>query len=168
MSVPKKIINFLEKNKAKYEILKHRKVYTSFDKAKTLRVKPNLIGKTLILKAKSDIFVVLIPADKNLDRQKFKKIINKERKKAEKKAIQKIEFASERIIKNKIKGIKLGAIPPFGSLFGFPTFINKSFLKQPKIIISSGDYKNSIIIKSSFLKKMIPDLVIGSFVKAKK
>ena len=35
--IPGKIIKFLEKGKVKYEILKHRTVYTAFDKAKTLK-----------------------------------------------------------------------------------------------------------------------------------
>jgi len=66
-------IDFLEKAKVKYELIKHRKVFTAQDKAATLKVKPNIIGKTLVLKIDKRISVVLIPANKNLDKNKFKK-----------------------------------------------------------------------------------------------
>jgi len=38
MGIPQKIIKFLEGNKAKYEQILHRTVYTAFDKATTLGV----------------------------------------------------------------------------------------------------------------------------------
>jgi hypothetical protein len=36
--VPKKILNFLKKSKVKYEIIKHKTVFTAFDKSQTLKV----------------------------------------------------------------------------------------------------------------------------------
>ncbi len=168
MPVPKKVINFLEKNRARYEIVEHRTVYTAFDKVKTLKVKPNIVGKTLVLKGDKDLIFVLIPANKNLDKNKFKKIVNIWRKKQGKKSVKKIEFVSERVIKNKIKGVKLGAIPPFGSLFGYPTFVNKSLLSQRKIILNSGIPDFSVRITTASFKKIIPDMISANFVKAKK
>lgn len=168
MSAPKKVINFLEKSKVKYEEIQHRTVYTAFDKAKTLKVKQNIIGKTLILKANRDLVVCLIPANKNLDKAKFKKTVNNWRKKTAQKPVKTIDFASERLIKNRFKGVKVGAIPPFGNLFKLPTFVNKSLLGLPKIIVNSGHYNLSIKIKGAFLKKLISDLIAGSFAKARK
>ncbi len=168
MSVPRKVINYLEKAKIKNKLIKHRTVYTAFDKAKTLKVKQNIIGKTLILKVGKELIMVLVPANKNLDRNKLKKIINVWKKKSGQKLIKKIDFASERLIKNKIKGVKLGAAPPFGKMFKIPTFINKSLLSLPEIIVNSGHYNWSIKIKGKFLKKVLPDLVAGSFVKTRK
>lgn len=184
MPIPQKIIKFLEKAGAKYEPIKHRTVYTAFDKAATLRVLEKIVGKTLVLKINGKISLVLIPANKNLDKEKFKKVINiwlKKQKivnshgririisraKRETLRYSHAEFASERLIKNKLKGVKVGAIPPFGNLWDLPTFVDRGLLKNPKIIVNAGDYNWSIKINSAGLKKLIPDLVIGSFGKAK-
>jgi Ala-tRNA(Pro) deacylase len=158
MAVPKKIINFLEKNKIKYEILKHRTVYTAYDKAKTLKVPEKMVGKTLVLKTDGKLAMALIPANKNLDKEKIKKLLK----------AKKVDLASERLIKNKFKGVKVGAIPPFGNLWGLGTFADKSLINQPKIILNGGDYNFSIKISPVSFKKLIPELVIGSFSKAKK
>jgi len=48
-------------------------------------------------------------------------------------------------------------------LWKLPTFIDKSLTILPKIIINSGDYNWSIKITPAALKKIIPDLTIGSF-----
>jgi len=156
--IPKKIIKFLEKAKIKYEPIKHRTVYTAYDKSQTLKVPEKIVGKTLILRTNGKLAVVLISASKNLDINKLKKIAK----------VKKVEFISEKLIKNKIKGVKVGAIPPFGNLWKLPTFIDRTLFNQLKIIVNGGDYNWSIRISTASLKKLISNLVIGSFSKAKK
>lgn len=168
MPIPQRILNFLKENKIKYETIKHRTVYTAFDKAATLKVKPHIIVKTLILKVDGGLAMALIPGGKNLDKNKFKKVVNKFRKKQNLKLIKTIDFIPEKLMKNKFKGVKIGAIPPFGNFWRIPTFLDNTLLKEPKIIVNGGDYEWSIKIKTNDFKKLIPGLVIGSFSKTKK
>ena len=184
MAIPKKVINFLEKGKVKYEAIGHRTVYTAFDKAKTLKRGPlaggwrvgrspeKMVGKTLILKMDGKLTVVLIPANKNLDLQKFKKLAKAlpaaclpDRQGRQ---VKKIDFASERLIKNKFKGVRVGAIPPFGNLWGLRTFIDNFLMREKEIILNSGDYNFSIKISSNQLKKILPDAIFGNFSEKKK
>jgi len=158
MAIPRKLIKFLEKNKVKYEPIEHRIVYTAFDKAQTLKVSEKMVGKTLVVKMDKNPALVLIPANKNLDLQKLKRAAK----------AKKIDFEKETWMKKNLKGVKIGAIPPLGNLFKLKTFIDNSLLKQPKIIINGGDYNRSIEISGASLKKIIPDLMKGSFSKAKK
>jgi len=166
MKVPKKIIVFLEKNKIKYEIIKHRTVYTAYDKAQTLKVKPKIIGKTLILKSDKDLVIALIPGQRKLDKNKFKKTVNFWLLKSGQKPVKSIDFALEQLIKNKFKGVKIGNIPPFGKLWGLPTFIDKSLIKEKEIILNSGDYNFSIKIKTKELKKF--DFISGDYLSRQK
>ena len=165
-SIPSKVIKFLEKSGIKYEIIKHRTVYTAYDKAATLRMKPNIVGKTLVLKTDSDMVVVLIPGNKNLDKVKFHKILNIWRKKQGIELSKKIDFISEVVMKNKFKGIKLGSIPPFGKLFGLPTFIDKGLSKEKKIFINTGIYEESFKVSPKIFDKL--EAISGIFAKAKK
>jgi Ala-tRNA(Pro) deacylase len=156
MAVPNKIINFLKKSKIKYNILEHKKVFTAYDKSQTLKVPEKIVGKTLFAKFNNSLAIVLIGADKNLDFKKLKKILGKE-----------VKLASERLIKNKIKGVKLGAIPPFGNLWGIKTFADRSLKKEKKIILNSGDWNFSIEVSPKDLEKLVGDLVWGNFSKKK-
>ncbi len=157
MPIPKKIINFLEKTQVKYELIEHRTVYTAFDKANTLKVPEKIVGKTLVVKKDKDLVLVLIPANKNLDLQKLKKITKG----------KKLELASEKLIKNRLKGVKLGATPPFGILWKLPTFVDRAIMKEKEVILNSGDYNSSIKIKPKNFKNLIPDLTLGNFSKKK-
>ncbi|MCD6528604.1 YbaK/EbsC family protein [bacterium] len=171
MAIPKKLIKFLDKARVKYEIIQHRTVYTAFDKAKTLKVPEKIIGKTLVMKlegpGKKFVFA-LIPGNKNLDKGKFKETVNKWQKRIGEKVIRTCDFATEIWMKKNLKGVKVGAIPPFGSLWKLPTFVDKGLMKSSKIIVSAGNYNFSFKISPANLKKLLPDLIIGSFSQAKK
>jgi len=163
MAISKNIIKYLDENKIKYEILEHRTVYTALDKAATLRVLPRIVGKTLTVKfdptslklrgAGKNYALVLIAADKLLDKAKLKKVIKNLLKKQDQKSIKTIDFVNEAWMKKNFKGIQIGAVPPFGAIWEFPTFIDKVLLKEKKIIVNSGDYNSSLKILCSDLKK---------------
>ncbi len=167
MAIPKKILNYLEENKVKYEAIEHRIVYTAWDLAKTLHLKkPGEAAKTLVLKTDKDYVLALLPANKNLDKTKFKSLVNKWRKKQELKSIKKIDFVKESWLKKNIKAGKLGAVPPFGKLLGYPVFADNAILRPAKIIISGGDYGFSLKISSKALAKL-EEPIKGSFSKKK-
>ncbi len=168
MPIPKKVALFLEKTKIKYKPLGHKTVYTAFDKAATLRLKPAVIAKTLIIKGDRELLIAAVPGNRNLDKNKLKKAVNVYRKKAGLKLVKNINFISERVAKEKFKGVKPGAIPPFGAMWKLPVFVEKGLLKNPKIIINSGDYNWSIKISPTEFRKLGPDLIVGNFGKARK
>jgi len=166
MAILKSLKNFLDKNKVKHEIIEHKTSYTAFDNAQTLRIKPREVVKTLVMKINPRKYVLaLIPADKNLDKEKFLKEVNKWLKKEGEKAVKSVEFAKEAWMKKNIKG-KVGATVPLGSLAKMKTFIDKSLLKQKNLIINTGDYEKSIkLATKKFLE--LEDMIKGSFSKAK-
>lgn len=176
MAILKSLITLLDQSKVKYEVIDHKTVYTALDKAGTLHLDPKCVVKTAVLKLDTrDYAIALIPANKNLDKAKFKKIVNKWRRGEELKAVKKIDFAREAWMKKNIKG-KLGATPPFGALFypaisggvKIPTFVDGILLKQPKLIINAGEYNQSIkLTRAAFEKVLGKEKIKGSFSKKK-
>lgn len=167
MTILKNLEKLLKDAKVKYEIVKHRTVYTALDLAKTLRAKPTQVVKSVILKiGKKDYIMALVPSHKYLDKTKLLKEVNAWLKKQGQKAVKTIDFAQERWMKTNIKG-KVGATPPFGSLFKIPTFVDKSLLKAKHLIIRAGDYKASLKIATNQLEKA-EKFIKGSFSKSKK
>lgn len=166
MSIPKKIINYLDKNDYKYEIVEHKTTHTAWDVSQTKKINPREIVKTLVVKIDSDYALAMIPADKNLDKKKLLKTINAEKKKAGEKTIKKLDFAKEAWMKKNIPG-KLGAVPPFGELLKMDIYVDNLVLKNKKIYLGSGDYESSIYMTvNEYLKK--EDIKKGSFNATKK
>lgn len=178
MSILKNLEKFLKGAKVKYEVVKHRTVYTALDKANTLKIKPKEVVKTVVLKLGvgklAQYVVASIPADKNFDKEKFKKLYNDWLKKTVKtegkvfKAVKEIDFAAEAIIKKNIIKIKKGGtVVPFGILYKLPAFIDKSLLKVKKLVVNAGGFEDSIRIVGSQMEKA-EKMIKGNFSKAKK
>jgi Ala-tRNA(Pro) deacylase len=165
--VPKKVDEFLKKNASKFEFINHKKVFTAYDKAATLKIKPSAIGKVLVLRLDKDLAMVLIPGDKNLDFVSLREIPHSGKKLKQTSMAKKIDFVKEAVIKNKFKGVDPGAIPPLCGLWGMKVFVDRTLMGQAKIIMSAGSYEWSIKMTPAAFKKLTPDLVVGNFAKPK-
>lgn len=166
MAISKSIINYLEKNKYKYEIIEHKTTYTAWDKAQTEKVKPQEVAKALVMKADNEYVLALVPSNRNLDKNKLLKLINAGQKKKGEKTLKKIDFAKEAWMKKNIPG-KVGAVPPFKGLIKLEIYLDNLLGKNKKIQVGSGEYTMSVKINTSqYIKTESP--VRGSFSKSKK
>jgi Ala-tRNA(Pro) deacylase len=137
MAIPKKILNYLQKNKIKFEAIAHKTVYTAYDLAKTLKEKLDKIAKTIVVKTDKGYALLVLPASRLVDLKKLKKILK----------AKKVEIAKEGVMKTFFK-IKPGTITPFATLHKkVPLYIDKALLKMRDILISAGSYTDSIRLK---------------------
>lgn len=166
MAISKKIADYLDKNKYKYEIIEHRTTYTAWDTAQTEKVKPQEVAKALVMKTDNDYLIAMVPSNKNLDKKGLLKIINAQKKKAGDKLYKKIDFAKEAWMKKNLPG-KVGATPPFAGLINLGVYIDNALKKNKKIYLGSGEYTFSVRVNMrQYLKIEKP--AIGSFSMGKK
>jgi Ala-tRNA(Pro) deacylase len=161
MPVPKQIIKHLDKRGAKYGIVTHRKVYTAYDAAQTLKKKLDEIVKNLLIKTDKGFVVVLLPASKNLNLAKLKQLMN-----ARGKGVKKIEIPKEGVMVRLLK-VKPGALPAFGSLHDMEVYMDKSLKKVKKAIFPSGSFTDSIEMAMKEFEK-IEEPIVGVFSEMKK
>lgn len=165
----KSVINLLDKNKIKYEVVEHRKVFTAWDLSQTKHIRPTQVVKTLILKADNSVFMAALPASKLADFNKIKKILNAYLKKSGKKAVKKISLVKEAWMKKNIAG-NIGATPPFVLLLPGrkeekpPLITDVPIFKESQVLINSGDYKIALKVRPGVLLK-IQEVLKGNISK---
>ncbi|NQU77194.1 YbaK/EbsC family protein [Candidatus Falkowbacteria bacterium] len=136
MPTPKKILSYLNANKIKHEILKHKKVFTAYDAAQTLGEDIKKIAKTLLVKADKDYYIVSVPANMNLDIKKLGAALK----------AKKVSIPNEKDMA-KVCKIKPGAMSAFGSLYKLPVVLDKGLLKAKDAVFSTGDFMESVRLK---------------------
>jgi Ala-tRNA(Pro) deacylase len=142
MAISKQLEKLLKNNKIKYEVVEHRKVFTAFDAAATQDLNTKEVAKAVLLKGKKNsrgaesgsagLYLAVLPAGNNCDFKALSKL-----------ADDKLSMAKEKDISKNINA-KIGLIPPFGSLFDLPMFIDKKLLKNKKINLPAGSYTESV------------------------
>ncbi|MFA5318345.1 MAG: YbaK/EbsC family protein [Patescibacteria group bacterium] len=140
--LPQKVVDYLMKAGVPHNIIEHKTVYTAYDAAMTMGKKLEEIAKSLVVKADKDYYMVLLPANKNLDLDKVKKNIGKLRQKD----VKVIKIPGEKIMKEALK-LKDDTVSAFGQLHKLPVIMDKALSKAKKAIFSSGGVNHSIEMK---------------------
>jgi Ala-tRNA(Pro) deacylase len=111
-----------------YTLLFHRPVFTS-EEAAAVRGTPLASGaKALVLKADDRFILAVLPADRKLDNRRLREQLG----------VKSLRFASREELLQ-LTGVPPGAVPPFGSLFGLPTYCDPALLQQTEINFNIGD-----------------------------
>ena len=160
MSANKKILVHLGKKNVKFDVVKHKKVYTAYDLAQTLGTELDKIAKTILVrvelpglkKKEARHYVVVVPASYYVDLAKLKKQL---------KAL-KVEMAPEKVMKK--FGVEPGAISPFGSVRGFQVALDKGLLKAKDAIVGAESFTESLRLAAKDLVKA-EEAVLGDFSK---
>lgn len=157
MSISPKITNKLKEGKIKHEVVPHKKVFTAYDVAATLKVKLEQVIKPLLIKVDKEFQLALLPAHQNLDFKKIAKIFKVQ--------LKKIQLPKEKVMTEKFK-VKPGAISAFGSIHKLPVIVEKDLLKLKEAIFPSGSFTDSIEMKvKDYLKLEQPRIGIFGVVK---
>jgi len=152
--LPEKLVKYLEQAGVNHQILEHKTVYTAIDAAATLKKKMGEIVKSLLVKADKDYYLVLLPADHNLDFKKLSSVIGKKNKKD----VKVIKIPGEEIMRDLLK-IKKGTLSAFGSMHNLPIIAEKNLTKLKKAVFPSGSFNHSVeMAVKDFLKAENVDL----------
>ena len=128
-----RIVDLLRAGDVSFDVLRHEPVYTS-EEAAQVRGTPLASGaKALVCKADSDFLLLVMPADRRLDSKRLRRAYQ----------IRKLRFASRDDLLE-LTGLEPGSVPPFGSLFGLPTWCDELLAEQSTINFNAGDHSISI------------------------
>lgn len=137
--LPAQTIKYLEKAGIKHDILEHKTIYTAIDAANTMKKKVDEIAKSILVKADKNYYMVILPADHNLDMSKLKKVISKQQAKN----IQVVKIPKEKITRDFLK-LKKDSIAAFGSMYKLPVVLEKKMVKVKKAVFSSDSFNHSV------------------------
>ncbi len=122
-----RIIDLLTARGVAHRVLRHAPVRTS-EEASQVRGTPLEAGaKALVCHADDRVVLIVIPADARLDNRAFKHL-------AGVKNVRMID--AERV--HELVGAPVGAVPPFGSLFGLPTYADEEVAERDMIAFNIG------------------------------
>lgn len=150
-SVFLRLENLLKERGVDFDVLRHQPVFTSEEAAAVRGVALSSGAKALICKVDSGFLMFVIPADRKLDSKQVRQALG----------IRGLRFATREEL-NDVTGLPPGAVPPFGSLFGIPTYCDIRLAENERINFNAGDNSISVSLRyENYVKVENPSL--GSF-----
>jgi len=130
----RKLKEFLDKNNIKYITIQHSPAYTAQEIAASARIHGKELAKTVIIKKDGKLAMAVLPANYHVDVEVLKKATG----------ANSLTIATEQEFKDAFPECEIGAMPPFGNLYGMETFAEDSLAENKDIVFNAGTHTELI------------------------
>ncbi len=144
MEIPKQLIDCLNENKVRYEILHHPEAVTAQRIAQAEHVKGRHHAKVVMVKSGEQHLMAVLPADHQIDLEKAGKAISKA-----------ASLDREEEFKSLFPDCATGAMPPFGNLYGLLTYVDKHLAQEEYIVFEAGTHTDAIKMSYRDYEKIV-------------
>jgi len=149
-----RIIESLRRARMDYEPYEHEAVFTSEEAAKVRNTPLSQGAKALVLYADDAPIMVAVPGDRKLDMKAFKKRYG----------IKDLRMATPEEVQQ-VTGVPIGAVPPFGHIFGIPLYMDARFMEEDAVSFNAGSHTRSVRMKQKDYQRLAKPTV-GEFSRA--
>ncbi len=134
----KRLKEFLDGNHVKYVTVSHSRAFTAQDVAESAHVSGKELAKCVMVRIDGRMAMVVVPAASRVDFDRLKLAAG----------AKFVELANEREFKDMFPECEVGAMPPFGSLYGLDTYASDRLAEQREIAFNAGSHTE--LIKLSY------------------
>jgi Ala-tRNA(Pro) deacylase len=130
----KKLKEFLDREKVKYVTIVHSAAFTAQEVAAAAHVSGKDLAKTVILHLDGRIAMAVLPANRKIVMEDLRAVSG----------ATKVSFATEEEFQKLFPDCDIGAMPPFGNLYGMEVFVAEALAADEHIAFNAGSHTELI------------------------
>jgi Ala-tRNA(Pro) deacylase len=129
-----KLKAFLDEAHVKYITLQHSPAFTAAEVAASAHLAARGFAKTLIMHDGTEMIMVVLPASRRLILHELRELFESDT----------LRLATEAEFLDLFPDCELGAMPPFGNLYGMRVYVTHDLARQPEIAFNAGTHTDVI------------------------
>ncbi len=129
-----KLKKFLDENRVRYITIQHSVAFTSQEVAAKMHIHGWEIAKTTILKADGKFVMAVLPAPCKVDLARLRREIG----------AKSVVVAAEDEFRSLFPECELGAMSPFGNLYGLPVYVDEQLAEDESIVFAAGTHTEAV------------------------
>ena len=136
MSVNGRLLALLARDRIEYELVPHREAFTAQEVAQTTHIRGRRLAKVVLVRAgragklAGGYLMAVVPASAHVDLELLARVSGHEH----------LELASEGEIQGVFPDCEPGAMPPFGNLYGIPSYLDTCLAREQDITFQAGNH----------------------------
>jgi Ala-tRNA(Pro) deacylase len=152
MSIAQRLKDYLDERGVPFTYCTHRLAYTAQELAAAQHVPGREVAKTVVLRADGHFVMVVLPAVMKLDLEALRTEL----------PFRRIKMAREDEFASLFPDSQVGAMPPFGNLYGLPVYVDRSLLADEEIVFNAGSHLEMLRMKYSDFERLVKPVVIDA------
>lgn len=134
MPIPRTLKSRLDREHVHYDILNHSRTDRARAVAETLHLPEQSVAKVVIVKVKERFISMVLLATTKVDFQRLRGIFGTHR----------VRLATEEELAQLFPDCEVGAMPPLGTLYGLPVYVDRSLVGDEEIVFDGGTHSEAI------------------------
>ena len=142
---------FLDKSGVEYSSILHSPAYTAQDTAHSAHISGHLVAKTVIVKIDGKMAMTVLPADRKIALQDLRDVTG----------CEDVKFAMEGEFKELFPDCEVGAMPPFGNLYGLDVYVAPELAAGQQIAFNAGTHTELIKMGYADFERLVQPKVMS-------
>ena len=151
MALLEKLRVFLEENRAEYTHTVHPLAYTAREVASAEHLPNREVAKTVIVFGDEGYHMVVVPANRLVDFQEVRLTLG----------FTHARLATEEEVGRLFPDCELGAMPPFGILYGMPVYLDSSLAAEETIAFNGGTHCDEVHMHTDEYRALAKPTVVS-------
>ncbi len=141
----RKLKDFLNEQGVKYVTISHSPAFTALEIAASAHISGRELAKTVIVRLDGELAMAVLPASKQVDLDEL----------AEATGSRRAELASEEDFRSLFPDCELGAMPPFGNLYGLPVHVAWDLTDDNWIAFNAGSHTELLRLRYKDFERIV-------------
>ena len=149
-----KLREFLDDKRVKYLMISHSPAFTAQEIAASAHIPGKELAKTVMVKLDGKMTMAVLPASRRVDFEALRS----------RTGARQAELASEKEFQDMFPECELGAMPPFGNLYGLDVWVDESLTRDAEIAFNAGSHTELLRLAYKDFERLVNPKVarIGS------
>ena len=141
---------FLKANGVSHIVIPHPLAFTATSVAGAAHIPGKEMARTVVVNLDGRPALAVLPADRKVDLERLRRSTG----------ATTIELTNEREFTTDFPGCEVGAMPPFGNLYGLEVFVDPHLAADPEIAFNAGTHTELIRMSYKDFERLVkPKLV---------
>ena len=136
MAIPSRITDFLKQNSVSYEVMRHAAAFTAQELAAAEHVKGRNHAKVVVVENDQGRLLAVLPADHRVNLDRLAKATGRP-----------CALVEESEFNRLFPDCELGTMPPLGTLYNLPTWVDRTLTADDYIVFEAGTHTDAIKIR---------------------
>ncbi|ERS84179.1 MULTISPECIES: aminoacyl-tRNA deacylase [Halomonas] len=141
----------LDEQNIKYSILQHSPAYTAQEVAESVHVTGRHFAKCVMVKIDGRLAQVVLPAPDQVDLTRMAHSVG----------ATSVELAREEEFKESFPDCEVGAMPPFGNLFGMEVFVSPHLTAADRIAFNAGSHTDVMQLSFGDFQRLVDPIEVA-------
>jgi Ala-tRNA(Pro) deacylase len=146
-----KLKNFLNSRGVQYVTIEHSPAYTAAETAASAHVVERDFAKPVIVETGGGMAMVVVPANRKIVLSDLRELLGD----------PDLRLANEDDFISRFPDCELGAMPPFGNLYGLPVYVAESLAEEPEIAFNAGTHREAIKMSYEDFAELVQPTVLN-------